>query len=345
MKKFTKPMLLMLCLMLTLTGCINGKNGEDNTKDSLEAYIQSGENTKYVYDGQGSEYAGFESWVDYKSDGSLQLRVNNSGTEAVSVYKVEAGKLIVSFRQAETYHRENFLSSQSNSNEVILMEPIQKGTAWTLESGEERSITDVDVEVATPSGTYKAVEVTTKYTDSTTKEYYVKGIGLVKSIFIGSDGFEVTSSLSSVEKDAKVKHEILMYYPNVEQDKYFYKEATLEFLTNDEPEAIIEKAYKENKPENVDSVLSENSSLNKFSFEPSTGIVKLDMNKSFLDEMEGSSYESMILQCLSATFGGYCYSDKLTITIDGKPYESGHVLLDQDNYIQTQIDQEVTEVK
>lgn len=345
MKKFTKLLSIMLCISLLMTGCSSDKNKED-TKESLENYIQSTENTKYNYDGEGSEYASFDSWVDYKKDGKVQLRTNNSGTELVKVYKVEDGKLIVSFSQGETYHRENFLDKESNSNEVILMEPIQKGTTWKLASGEDRTITDTEFEIETPSGKYKAVEVTTLYSDSTTKDYYVSGIGLVKSVFVGTDGFEVNSTLSEIEKDKKLEQEILMYYPNVDEEKYYYKEVTLNFSTNDEPEAVLGNAYKANKPNNAEVVLSENASINKFSFEPENGIVKLDMNEAFLQDMNaGSSYESMILQCLATTFGSYCYAEKLGLTIDGKPYESGHVFLDEGDYIQAEIQQEVLEAE
>lgn len=345
MKNLIKLMSVMLFISLMLTGCIGDKN-EDNTKKSLETYLQSEENTKYVYDGSGSEYAGFDSWVDYKAEGTLQLRTNNSGTEMVKVYKVADGKLTLSFMRPETYYRENFLNENPNSTEVVLMEPIQTGTSWKLETGEERSITNTEAEVETPSGNYKAVEVTTVYEDSTTKDYYVQGIGLVKSVFTGTDEFEVTSVLSSIEKDQKLKQTVNLYYPNLEEDKYYYKEVDLLFATNDEPKDIFTKAYKENKPEKAEIVFSENASINKFSFDFENGIVKLDMNEAFLQDMNaGSAYESMILQSMAATFGNYCYGDKLTLTVDGKPYESGHILLDEENYIQSQIEQEVTEVE
>lgn len=346
MKKITKLLSGLLCLSLIMTGCSNDKNKEDDTKVGLETYIQSAENTKYEYDGEGSEYSSFESWVDYKKDGKVQLRTNNSGIEMVQVYKVEDGKLIVSFSQGETYHRENFLDRESNSNEVILMEPIQKGTTWKLESGEERTITDTEFEIETPSGKYKAVEVTTVYLDSTTKDYYVSGIGLVKSEFVGTDEFKVNSTLSEIKNDEKLEKEVLMYYPNVDEEKYYYKEVKMSFSTNDEPEAILADAYKSNKPQNAENVLSESASINKFSFEPENGIVKLDMNEAFLQDMNaGSSYESMILQCLATTFGSYCYGENLSITIDGKPYESGHIVLDEGDYIQAEIQQEVLEAE
>ena len=42
------------------------------------------------------------------------------------------------------------------------MEPLKEGTNWELKDSRIRTITNMAADVSTPSGNYKAIEVTTK---------------------------------------------------------------------------------------------------------------------------------------------------------------------------------------
>ena len=61
------------------------------------------------------------------------------------------------------------------------MEPLKEGTNWELKDSRIRTITNAEAEVSTPSGNYKAIEVTTKGPHGQTMDYYVKDIGIKKS--------------------------------------------------------------------------------------------------------------------------------------------------------------------
>ena len=57
-------------------------------------------------------------------------------------------------------------------------------------------------------------------------------------------------------------------------------------------------------------------------------MVYLDLSKEFTKEMNaGSLYESQILQCITNTLGDYYMVKKVYITVEGKPYSSGHILM------------------
>ncbi|MPM51125.1 hypothetical protein SDC9_97872 [bioreactor metagenome] len=43
----------------------------------------------------------------------------------------------------------------------------------------------------------------------------------------------------------------------------------------------------------------------------------------------GSGFEAMILQCLTNTLGDYYQVEEVYITIDGGPYESGHIIIEE----------------
>ncbi|WP_028829556.1 GerMN domain-containing protein [Proteocatella sphenisci] len=342
MKKYGKIIASFLAAMLVMSGCnaLPQPNEPDAEKPpepielklELENFIQSEENTMYYYEGRGNEYARYISWVDYKTDDAIQLRVNNGGTETASVYRIDGDKLIKSFTQAETYHREDMTLRENNSQEVLLMEPLEEGTSWTLEDGSKRMITGVDAKVQTPSGDYTAIEVVTEYADSKTMDYYVSGIGLVKSVF-ESNGEQVISALENIEKDKKITQDVSLYYPD-EEEKLQKTDVKLEFATNDSAEKVLTQAFKSNVPENAVGVIGENAQINSLYFEQETSTARIDLSKEFVTEMNaGSYYESLILQCLANTLRSYATSEKMSLTIDGGVYESGHIVLEKEDYI------------
>ncbi len=58
------------------------------------------------------------------------------------------------------------------------------------------------------------------------------------------------------------------------------------------------------------------------------GTVTVDLSSDFIKEMNaGISFEGMLLNSITSTFGDYYLKSKVIITIEGKPYESGHILM------------------
>ncbi len=110
----------------------------------------------------------------------------------------------------KVYYRENMLQLGDGGEEVILMEPLKKGTAWTLEDGSTRSITGVNTDIKTPIGNFSCIEVITEGKNGMTIDYYAKDIGLVKTIF-QSEGMEVSSTLMSMVEDAARKQTVRFY--------------------------------------------------------------------------------------------------------------------------------------
>ena len=181
----------------------------------LTDYYPIKENTKYVYEGTGNEYASYDTYIDYTSENKFQQRVNNGGTVMANVFQLKDGKLTKLYSRGEAYYRENLLKQESNSDEVLLMEPLQKGTTWTLSDSRVRTITNTAVDITTPTGNYKAIEVTTEGANDKTMDYYAKNVGLVKSVFV-SEGNEVTSTLSKVEENVPLVQNVHYYYPNID---------------------------------------------------------------------------------------------------------------------------------
>lgn len=288
-------------------------------------YFPMKENVKYVYEGEGNEFAGFVVYIDYRSDDKIQQRVDNGGTVLARVYEIDEGKLIRVFSKGEVYFRENMLMQRDDSEEIMLMEPLEKGTSWTLDDGRQRTITGTSTEIKTPMGTYMTIEVITEGKDGTTVDYYAKDIGLVKTIF-RSGGLEVSSTLSELQEDADRIERIRFFYPDIETSKIYYLEKDVVYRTNDDTAKILEKAYKEIADETTGVVLSVNSAIKSLMLDEAENMVRLDLNEAFLKDMNaGAEYESMILQSIANTFGNYYNAEGVILTVEGKPYQSGHI--------------------
>lgn len=334
-----KKILLIISLLVSLVlvsscGTKDGvKPGGDNTPTppdtkpavlTIKDYFAPKENTKYVYEGQGNEYASYIVFMDYKVGNRIQQRSNNGGTEMVKVLENKDGELRILLSRGECYYRENLTQAPSINGEILLKEPLAIGTSWTLADSRIRSITNLQVEVTTPLGTYKTLEVTTVGKDDKILDYYAPNIGLVKSVFT-SNGAEVSSTLTKLETNVPFIQTVRFYFPNTNGDKLYYVNKELSFKTNDITKIIFENAFKDLPKGDVAKVLGPNVKI-KSLYLNQDNRVYIDFTQEFLSEMNaGSSYESLILQSITNTIGTYYGVDKVSITIEGNPYVSGHI--------------------
>lgn len=285
-------------------------------------------NMKYVYEGKGNEYAAYEVFVEYTSEDRIQHRLDNGGTVVARVYEVKDGKVTMLLSKGEVYYRENMLQQSDGTEEVLLMEPLEKGTSWTLQDGSQRTITGVMSEVKTPLGSFSCIEVVTETNDSAIIDYYAKDIGLVKSIF-QSGGMEVGSTLKSIEEDAVRAEMIRFYYPDIESGKIYYQEKEATWRTNDSTAETMENTYKGAVDETLGMVLPTGAAIKSLTLDEDNK-VRLDLNAAFITDLNaGSAYELMILQCIANTFGNYYNSEEVILTVEGEPYESGHMAFEE----------------
>ncbi len=299
---------------------------------TIEDYYPMLADIEYVYEGQGNEYASYQQTTDFldAANQRIQTRTNNGGTETVRVIEIKGGKLTVIKKLDECYYRDNFLTGTASeeSPEVLLMEPLVQGTEWTLSDGRKRYISGVDVPVTTPSGDYKAIEVTTKNEDGDSKDYYALQVGLVKSVFQSKD-LEVTSSLKTINTDQAYTKTIDIYYPDVDE-KLYPEQTTLTFHTGDEAKDILQAVI--SKKPSKDSYLplaSMNTKVNSL-YLSENETVMVDFSKEFVNDMNaGAGYELLILQGITNTLGNYYQVQNVIITVDGKPYESGHIMMEE----------------
>lgn len=301
----------------------------------LSDYFPLAADVHMKYKGTGNEYAEYETYVDYINEDTMQIRNVNPGTTSAVVYKLKDGILKKVYSQGEIYYKYDYTAS-TNSDETILKEPIVEGTSWNLSDGSLREITAVEKEIEVPAGKFETVEVTTKRQNSIEKDYYAKNMGLIKREYKSADGsFTVTSELEKFEKGVPYKQKVKFYFPQFTKDRIVYIEREIATVTNEDIKVKLEEGLK-TVPENSEltKVLSPNAKILGVSIDEKNSTVTVDISSHFVKEMNaGTSLESMLLESVTNTFGNYFQKSKVILTIDGKPYESGHILMKQGEYM------------
>lgn len=327
-----KGLLAVIVLALVLSACANKDAANDKGQPpTIQEYFPMKENTGYIYEGKGNEYAAYDVFNDYIAEGRVQQRIDNGGTVVARVIELKSGSLTQLLSKGEAYYRENLLKATDIKVEILLMEPLEKGTTWTLDDSRVRMITNTSADVSTPSGDYEAIEVTTKGPNETSIEYYAKDVGLVKSVFNPGE-FEISSFLSKIEADTQLMQSISFYYPGKDDGKIHEIVKDVGFNTNDITRAVLAEAYKQT-PSDLLPVFTKNTRINNL-YLNKDGMVYLDLNSAFLEETNaGAGYEELILQSIVNTFGKYYNATKVILTIDNKLYESGHFAFKKGEYL------------
>jgi hypothetical protein len=328
MKKIL-TLLVMSLAFVAFCGCTNETIPETET---VADYFSISENTHYVYEGQGMEYAAYDVYAEFIADNKVQQRVDNGGTVMAKIVEIANGKVTETFAKEDAYYRINFLDEGGNKDEILLMEPLETGTTWTLADGRVRTITATEAAVSTPAGDYTALEVTTEGTDSTIVQYYAKDVGLVKSVFVSGDA-QIVSALSRIETDVPFTQMVRFYYPNIEDSRIYWTARAIDFYTNASNAEVLAAAYKEDVPTQMGTVFSEGTAINDLYLD-NNGMVHIDLTTDFVSEMNaGGEFEAMILQAVADTFGNYYNAEKVMLTVEGAPYSSGHFMFEADEYL------------
>ncbi|MCX7885438.1 MAG: GerMN domain-containing protein [Caloramator sp.] len=326
-----KKIFIIILITLSLTSCFKVPYKQNNSSNEpsqeiiskISDYFPFTSNIRMQYEGIGNEYAEKEIYVDYIKNNRIQLRVLNPGTIIGQVIENKDGELRLIASVGEFYNRDDLTYYNNSNPEILLKEPLKKGTSWTLPNGYKRYISNTDVNIQIPAGNFKALEVTTEYPDSKTYDYYVLNIGHVKTVYKSKD-FTVETNLSKIEKNSFVNQTIKFYYPDFDNDRTIFIKQKIVFKTNDNLKDIFEEYFKKS-PKGKFKLMSSNTKINNLYLNRAENKVYIDFSKEFVSEMNaGSSLEALLLQSVTNTLGDYYNVDKVYISLDGKPYSSGH---------------------
>lgn len=323
--------ILFLVLTITISGCSqligNSEDANELVKEStISKYFPFKENLYYDYEGIGNEFAEQEAFFEYIEGNKAQMKFTNTGTTTIKVIEVTEDTLSEIYYEAEFYHIENMIKTSNEKQEILLKEPLEVGNSWSDLEGHKRSITGVDIDIETPYGEFKAIEVTTEFGENTrTMKYYSKDVGLVASIYEDENG-QVKTLLKSI-REMPLELELKTYYPiaSVSDIKTVYTNSKIRFNTNDKIEKILADLFKNPPAEELLPVISEGTVINTIVLDRVQWMLKVDFSKELLTEMNiGSTQETEMLKSIVNTLGSFYDTEQVYISIDGKPYESGH---------------------
>lgn len=337
-----KKLLIALFVFAALLTACTGNNGTATTTTTttppaqakLSDYFPMTADVHKKYMGEGNEYAQFESYVDYVNGDVIQIRELNGGSVSVHTYRLEEEAVVSVYSQGEVYFRHDFTGMQG-VGDAVMKEPVEVGTTWTLSDGSVRSITAIDKAIAVPAGNYNAMEITTTSNTSATKDYYAKGIGLVKTEFsIPGDPNVISSSLELYETGKPFTQTVTFYFPDFSHEQLVYEEREITLKTNEDVLSKLEAQLRNHPGGNdIANVLTEGAKVLGIVLDEANGIVTVDFSSELVTEMNaGANFEGMLLQCITNTFGDYFQKEKVVITIGGRLYESGHFMLEDGEY-------------
>lgn len=299
---------------------------------TIEDYFPIKENTIKEYEGIGNEFAAKSTFVEFIAEGKVQIKEVNPGTSFVKVIEYKNGELKEIYAEGEFYHIENMLNANTNKNNILLKEPIEVGNSWSNEDGTIKEIVSLNEIIETPLGFYEALLVTTKFpTGESLNEYYVKDYGLVASIYRYGD-IEVKTLLKEVDNKA-LELEIQSFYPTTDKIGTGLVEQKISFETNADIRELLEKILKNPPSKKLIPAISNDVKINEIQLNRESWILEVDFSKELRNDLNvGSAHETEMLKSIVNTLGKFYDVDKVFISIEGIPYESGHFGISEGEY-------------
>jgi hypothetical protein len=167
--------------------------------ESIKDYIPLKAGNKWVYEGEGSDFASYTQEVTHQKDGRYQLKTTAAGNTTINIYEVRDDSIANVYVAQGADGDKNILSRADIADIVLLKLPIAVGTSWVSEQN-SYEIIQTDARVTVPAGTYdNCVVVRLTFAEgSTTLLYYKRGVGLVLSEFSNNQD-SIVSRLKSFE--------------------------------------------------------------------------------------------------------------------------------------------------
>ncbi|MDR1687424.1 MAG: GerMN domain-containing protein [Clostridiales bacterium] len=347
--------LFFLLFILLLAGCGSKTVPEENKpapEDSMPApenseiyeYFPFTENTLYQYAGEGHEYAAYQTYNTFINDNRLQRRIATdvkTYDRQTEIFEVSAGELRLINGDTFYYHFENQTADEPQKNMVLLKEPLELGAKWNITETDTAEVTGVDVDVQTPLGNYKALEITSISANGfNQKDYYVKNVGLVKTTYTTTNNeTPITSSLSAITEDTHIMCDYNSFFPIPGTGELSFYEDEVEIRSNYDVIGKLNEILSKPSPDGLYGALLGTGSLVEINFATNTSAVRLNFDAEIY-EMEFSAEvdEEANLYALALTTGRLLGVEQVFIFVDGKPYSGTFVTKTEDDGYLTKLE-------
>lgn len=322
-----KLAVLFIALLIVITGCKQDTNENQPMVEALtiEDYYPFKENLLMQYIGVNNEFSEQSIFVEFLKDNRIQLKTNYEDVSILRVLEYENGELREIYRENEFYHIENMLDVDNRISDILLKEPLKVGNSWVTYYGHTRTITGDSVDIDTPYGNFKALEVTTQLGEGKKQmDYYAKGVGYVGTVYIES-GFEIKTLLEKIE-EGPIKMNIKFYYPTLNGKSLAYVNKEVEFKTNEDIKDILEYNMKNSQYDELLPAITEDTDINSIKLDKEKEIVRIDFSNELIANMDIEK-EIETLKSIVNTLGSFYRVENVYISIDGEPYSSDNFTL------------------
>lgn len=313
------------------------ESAEETVNQELAAWMPRLDNVFYTYAGDGNEYASYTWYPQFNQENYYQVATSNSGTTLAEVFEYREDEIVRTFRMGEVYYRDNFTSigttGDGSAEETVLQLPIEVGTSWSGDES-EYEITAVNHEIEVPAGTFQTIEVTSTFENSVSRRYYAEDVGLVYQV-TETEGVEISSSLETMDTEVPEVIDFTVYVPDEQAMGMDTVDAQLMLNTNDPARVAITELLSGNVEGYEDvEILPEGTVIN-YLFKNDSNIVEVDVSREFVENMNaGTTGEIFFLNNLANTLLDYYGSNEALLTVDGEPYEGGHIILQEGETIE-----------
>ncbi len=140
-----------------------------------------------------------------------------------------------------------------------------------------------------------------------------------------SSNSEATTE-KDIEEDTEKKEVAKIYFYDVVSDKIVYINTNIK--VNDDASIALVEELKKSPNSEIPPSLASDIILNSTNLNNENSTITLDFSSNFIGSQNlGSGAESRNITAICNTFGSYYNVENVVITLDGKPYSSGHILM------------------
>jgi len=185
----------IIIFSLLLDQRVNVKNIFNENIALPGAYFPSKPMEKVFYG--SNDNSNFTQIVDEVSNHKIQIKQVDLDSNVVMIYEITPAevKLVYTEIIKEDQIQDNYLNKFTpNRDDIIIGSPLYVGTKWEDQIGGEFEIISLDQLTKTPVGSFDTLVIKYENDEFKVKEYFAKGIGLVK-IVINNYGFNELGEL------------------------------------------------------------------------------------------------------------------------------------------------------
>jgi len=209
--------------------------------DTISMYFPIWTNKNFRFESPTHPELTQDIYVTYTDGVRIQRRAASAGISATEVLQLMDGELRFIFGEPVFYFFEDLIAVEPTMDLLLLQEPLVVGNSWEMDNGAASEITAMDAEISVMGETMIAMEITTEFIDGRSQwEYYVRDLGLVKTVYTTFDGRTIEIILTDVAEQATLIVPVDFFYPDPESELgYGIEEREIQIYTNKDLAAIF----------------------------------------------------------------------------------------------------------